>query len=161
MSQSEKKGAQVSAKDTAETDEKSKRFSDVERAAMQQRAKELKAEERASKNKAEGENDVFAKIAEMVEPDRTMATRLHEIILAAAPALASKTWYGMPSYTKDGKIVCFYQPAQKFSTRYAILGFNDVAHLDDGDMWPTYFALNELTADVEARITELVKKAVS
>ena len=140
---------------------KSKGFTDEERAAMRERAKELKAEERANKNKAEGESDVLAKIAEMSEPDRTMAKRLHEIIKASAPVLAPKLWYGMPAYTKDGKVVCFFQSAQKFNTRYATLGFSDAANLDEGALWPTAFALTELTAAEEARIGALVKKAVS
>ena len=136
-------------------------FTDEERAAMKERAKELKAEARANKNRAEGERDVLARIAEMPEPDRAMAQRLHEIITASAPALSPKTWYGMPAYAKDGKIVCFFQSAQKFNTRYATLGFSDTAHLDDGAMWPTAFALKELTPAEEERISALVKQAVS
>ncbi len=129
---------------------------------MKERAKELKAEARASKDRAAGENDVLAKIAEMQEPDRSMAKRLHEIIKASAPALSPKTWYGMPAYAnKDGKIVCFFQPASKFNTRYATFGFNDAANLDEGAMWPVAFALKELTAAEEAKIVALVKKAVS
>jgi len=128
---------------------------------MKERAKELKVEARANKDKAEGESDVLAKIAEMPEPERTMATRLHEIIKASAPVLSPKTWYGMPAYARDGKIVCFFQSAQKFNTRYATLGFSDTANLDEGAMWPTTFALMELTAAEEARISALVKKAVS
>ena len=128
---------------------------------MKERAKELKAEARANKNKAEGESDVLAKIAEMPEPERAMAQRLHEIIKASAPALSPKTWYGMPAYARDGKVVCFFQSAQKFKTRYATLGFSDQANLDEGAMWPTAFALKELTAAEEARIGALVKKAVS
>jgi uncharacterized protein YdhG (YjbR/CyaY superfamily) len=143
------------------TTKKSKGFTDDERAAMKERAKELKAEARANKNKAEGESDVLAKIAEMPEPERAMAKRLHEIIKASAPALSPKTWYGMPAYAKDGKIVCFFQSAQKFNSRYATFGFNDTANLDEGAMWPTSFALKELTATEEARIAALVKKAVS
>ncbi len=127
---------------------------------MKERAKELKAEERANKNNAEGESDVLAKIAEMPEPERALAERLHEIIKASAPVLSPKTWYGMPAYAKDGKIVCFFQSAQKFNTRYATLGFSDTANLDEGAMWPTAFALKELTATEEARIISLVKKAV-
>ncbi len=161
MSQPEKKGTQESAKITAAINKKSKGFADEERAAMKERAKELKAEERANKNKAEGESDVLAKIAEMPEPERAMAKRLHEIIKASAPVLSPKTWYGMPAYAKDGKIVCFFQSAQKFNTRYATLGFSDTANLDEGAMWPTSFALTELTAVEEARISALVKKAVS
>ena len=137
------------------------RFTEEERAAMKERAKELKAEERTNKSKAEGENDVLAKIAEMPEPERTLATRLHEIIKASAPVLSPKTWYGMPAYAKDGKIVCFYQSAQKFNTRYATLGFSDAANLDDGAMWSTAFALKELTAKEEATIIALVQKAVN
>ena len=137
-------------------------FTDVERAAMKERAKELKAEERANKNRAAGERDVLAAIAAMPEPDRAMATRLHEIITASARVLAPKTWYGMPAYAnKDGKIVCFFQSAQKFNTRYATLGFNDDANLDEGTIWPTAFALTELTAADEERIVALVKKAVN
>jgi hypothetical protein len=128
---------------------------------MKERAKELKAEERANKNKAEGESDVLAKIAEMPEPDRAMAKRLHEIIRASAPILSPKTWYGMPAYAKDGKVVCFFQSAHKFNSRYATFGFNEDANLDEGAMWPTSFALKELTATEEARISALVKKAVS
>jgi uncharacterized protein YdhG (YjbR/CyaY superfamily) len=136
-------------------------FSDEERAAMKERAKELKAEARANKGRAEGESDVLAKIAEMPEPERAMAMRLHEIIKASAPVLSPKTWYGMPAYARDGKVVCYYQSAQKFDSRYATFGFNDTANLDDGVMWPTSFALKELTAAEEAKIAALVKKAVS
>jgi uncharacterized protein YdhG (YjbR/CyaY superfamily) len=136
-------------------------FTAEERAAMKERAKELKAEARANKNKAEGESDVLATIAEMPEPDRAMAERLHAIFKASAPSLSPKTWYGMPAYAKDGKVVCFFTAASKFNTRYATLGFNDTANLDDGAMWPTAFALTELTAAEEARIGALVKKAVS
>jgi uncharacterized protein YdhG (YjbR/CyaY superfamily) len=140
---------------------KSKGFTDEERAAMKERARELKAEARANKKKAEGESDLLAKIAEMPEPDRAMAERLHAIVKASAPALSPKTWYGMPAYAKDGKVVCYFQGAQKFNSRYATLGFNDEATLDEGAMWPTSFALKELTATEEARISALVKKAVS
>ena len=162
MSQSEKKGTQESAKSTAAINKKSKGFTGEERAAMKERAKELKAEARANKSRAEGESDVLAKIAEMPEPERAMAKRLHAIITASAPDLAPKTWYGMPAYAnKDGKVVCFFQSAQKFNTRYATLGFSDMATLDEGAMWPTSFALKELTATEEARISALVKKAVS
>ncbi len=136
---------------------KDKGFSAEERAAMKERARELKA----AVNKADGESDVLAKIAEMPEPDRVMAERLHAIIKASAPALSPKTWYGMPAYARDGKVVCFFTSAQKFNTRYATLGFNDSANLDEGAMWPTAFALTELTAADEARIGALVKKAVS
>ena len=154
-------GAQKSAKSTTASGKKSQGFTDEERAAMKERAKELKAEARADKNKADGESDVLAKIAEMPEPDRAMAERLHAIIKASAPALSPKLWYGMPAYAKDGKVVCFFQSAQKFNTRYATLGFSDAANLDEGAMWPTAFALKELTAAEEARIGALVKKAVS
>ncbi len=133
-------------------------FTAEEKAAMKERAKELKAE----KEKADGESALLAKIAEMPEPERSMAARLHAIIQAAAPALVPKTWYGMPAYAnKDGKVVCFFQSAQKFGSRYATLGFNDSAHLDDGNLWPTAFALKALTPAEEALITALVKKAVS
>jgi len=137
-------------------------FTEEEKAAMKERAKELKAEARASKDKAEGESALLAKIAEMPEPDRSMASRLHNIIKASAPALTPKTWYGMPAYVnKDGKVVCFFQSASKFNARYATFGFNDVANLDEGAMWATSFALKELTATEETVITALVKKAVS
>jgi uncharacterized protein YdhG (YjbR/CyaY superfamily) len=142
--------------------QKSEGFTDEERAAMRERAKELKAEARANKKKAEGESDLLQKIAEMPEPDRAMAERLHEIIKASAPALSPKTWYGMPAYAnKDGKVLCFFQSAQKFNSRYATLGFNDEANLDEGAMWATSFALKELGAAEEARIGVLVKRAVS
>jgi uncharacterized protein YdhG (YjbR/CyaY superfamily) len=141
---------------------KSKGFTDEERAAMKERAKEQKAEARANKKKAEGESDVLAKFAEMQGPDRAMAERLHEIVKTSAPELSPKTWYGMPAYAdKDGKIVCFFQSAKKFSTRYATLGFSDKANLDEGAMWPTSFALKELSATEEAKIGQLVKRAVS
>jgi uncharacterized protein YdhG (YjbR/CyaY superfamily) len=134
--------------------EKSKGFTDDERAAMRERAKELKAEA--------GESDVLAKLAEMPEPDRAMGERLHAIIKASAPVLSPKTWYGMPAYAnKDGKVVCFFQSAKKFNARYATLGFSDKANLDEGAMWPTSFALKELTATEEARIGALVKRAAS
>ena len=141
--------------------QKSKGFTDEERAAMKARAQELKVEARADKEKAEGESAVVAAIAAMKEPDRAMAKRLHAIIKASAPALSPKTWYGMPAYAKDGKVVCFFQSAQKFKSRYATVGFSDEANLDEGAMWPTSFALKELTAAEEARIVALVKKAVS
>ena len=147
---------------TRKVTQKSEGFSNEERAAMKNRSQELKAEARANKNRADGENDVLAKIAELPEPDRSMARRLHAIIKANAPDLTPKLWYGMPSYAnKDGKIVCFFQAAQKFNTRYASFGFNDVANLDEGTVWPVAFALKELTDDDEARISALVKKAVS
>jgi uncharacterized protein YdhG (YjbR/CyaY superfamily) len=148
-------------KSTIKKDKKSKGFTDEERAAMKERAQELKSEARASKNKADGERDVLAKIAEMPGPDRAMAKRLHAIIKASAPDLSPKTWYGMPAYAKDGKVVCFFQSAQKFKSRYATLGFSDEANLDEGRMWPTAFALTELAAAEEAKISALVKKAVS
>jgi uncharacterized protein YdhG (YjbR/CyaY superfamily) len=153
---SAKKTTQKSAKSTTATRKKSKGFTAEERAAMKERAQELKAEAR----KADGEKDVLAKIAEMPEPDRSMATRLHAIIKASAPALSPKTWYGMPAYAKDDKIVCFFQSADKFKSRYATFGFNDTANLDKGTMWPTSFALTEVTAAEEAKIGALVKKAV-
>jgi len=134
-----------------------KGFTDEERGAMKQRAKELKSEAEA----ADAESAVLAKIAEMQEPDRVMAERLHAIIKANAPGLSPKLWYGMPSYARDGKIVCFFQDAQKFKTRYATFGFNDTANLDEGGMWPVAFALKELTDAEEASIVALVKKAVS
>ena len=140
---------------------KDKGFTDAERAAMKERAKELKAEERANKDRAAGESDLLAKIAEMPEPERMMATRLHELVTATAPELMPKTWYGMPAYARDGKVVCFFQSAQKFESRYATFGFSDTANLDDGAMWPTSFALIELTPAIEERIVALVKQAVS
>jgi uncharacterized protein YdhG (YjbR/CyaY superfamily) len=152
---------QKSAKSTTATGKTSAGFSDEERAAMKERAKELREEARADKDRAAGERAVLAKIAEMPEPDRTMAQRLHAIIKESAPALSPKTWYGMPAYAKDGKVVCFFQSGQKFNSRYATFGFQDAANLDDGTMWPTAFALTELTAADEARIATLVKKAVS
>ena len=160
---SPKKDTQKSAKSTTAINRKSKGFTDEERAAMKERAQELKAEARRGPraDKADGESAVLAKIAEMQGPDRVMAMRLHAIIKASAPTLSPKTWYGMPAYAKDGKVVCFFQSAQKFNSRYATLGFSDTANLDEGAMWPTYFALTELTATEEARIDALVKKAVS
>jgi uncharacterized protein YdhG (YjbR/CyaY superfamily) len=134
-----------------------KGFTAEEKAAMKERARELKAEAA----RADGESDVLAKIAEMPESDRAMAERLHELITANAPALSPRTWYGMPAYAKGGKVVCFFQSAHKFKSRYATFGFNDTANLDDGAMWPTSFALKELTAAEEAKIAKLVKKAVS
>ncbi len=136
---------------------KSEGFTAEERAAMRERARELKAEAQ----RADGERAVLAKIAEMQGPDRAMAERLHEIVKASAPVLSPKTWYGMPAYAKDGKVVCFFQSAQKFNARYATLGFSDTANLDEGAMWPTSFALKELSATEEARIGALVKRAVS
>ncbi|HEX9643028.1 MAG TPA: DUF1801 domain-containing protein [Acidimicrobiia bacterium] len=149
----------MSAKTTTATGMTSEGWTDAERAAMKERAKEMKAESGRGR-KADGESDVLAKIAEMPEPDRSMAERLHAIVKASAPALSPKTWYGMPAYAKDGKVVCFFQSADKFKARYATFGFNDTANLDEGAMWPTSFALNELTATVEAKIAALVKKAV-
>ncbi|MGD8485389.1 MAG: DUF1801 domain-containing protein [Chloroflexota bacterium] len=136
-------------------------FSDAEKAAMKERAKELKAEARASKKREDGERAVLEKIAEMPEPDRGMAVRIHAIVTASAPELWPRTWYGMPAYARDGKVVVFFQGAAKFEARYSTLGFNDAAHLDDGSMWPTSYALRELTDVEEARIAELVKKSVS
>ncbi len=128
---------------------------------MKEHAKEQKAQARAENDRAAGESDVLAKIAEMSEPDRSMAQRIHEIVTASAPELAPRTWYGMPAYTKDGKVICFFQPAEKFKARYGTLGFNDGAHLDEGSMWPTSFAVKELTPADEKKIAALVKKAVS
>ena len=156
-----KKSTRKSAKSTTASGKASKGFTDEERAAMKERAKELKAEGRANKDRAEGERDVLAKIAEMQGPDRAMAKRLHAIIKASAPDLSPKTWYGMPAYAKDGKIVCFFTPASKFNSRYATFGFNDDANLDEGAMWPTSFALKKLTPAEEKKISALVKKAVS
>jgi len=147
---SPKKGTQKSGK-------KSKGFTDEERAAMKERVQELKA----GADKVEGESAVLAKIAEMPEPDRALGRGLHAIITAGAPALVPRLWYGMPAYAKDGKVVCFFQGARKFKTRYATFGFSDAANLDDGDLWPTAFALKKLTAAEEARIGALVKRAVS
>ena len=155
------KTQKATTKGTTATDKKSKGFTDEERAAMKERARELKAEARAKKGKANGESDVLAKIAEMQGTDRAMAKRVHAIVKASAPALSPKTWYGMPAYAKDGKVVCFFQSRQKFKSRYATLGFSDTANLDEGAMWPISFALKELTAAEEARIGELVKRAVS
>jgi hypothetical protein len=147
-----------SAKRTAATGRKaSEGFTDEERAAMKERARELKA----AADKEDGERDVLAKIAELSGPDRALGERLHAIITASAPALSPRLWYGQPAYARDGKVLCFFQPAQKFKTRYATLGFSDEANLDEGAMWPTAYALTELTAADEARIGELVKKAVS
>jgi uncharacterized protein YdhG (YjbR/CyaY superfamily) len=157
------KDTQKSAKSTTATDKTSEGWTDEERAAMKERARELKASARRGPraDKADGESAVLAKIAEMPEPDRAMGERLHAVIKANAPALSPRLWYGMPAYAKDGKVVCFFQSAHKFSSRYATFGFNDEANLDEGTMWPTSFALTELTAADEARIGALVKKAVS
>src|SRR4030042_3547962 len=155
------KDTQQPAKRT--TGQASKGFTDEERAAMRERAQELKAAERRGPRvgKADGENDVLAKIAEMSEPDRAMAERLHAIIKASATALSPRTWYGMPAYAKDGNVICFFQSAQKFKSRYATFGFSDKANLEEGAMWPTAFALQELTAPEEARTGALVKQAGS
>jgi uncharacterized protein YdhG (YjbR/CyaY superfamily) len=156
-----KRGTQKSAKSTTATRKKSSGLTAEERAAMKERVRELKAEERWKKDRAAGESDVLAKIAEMKGSDRAMAKRLHALIKDTAPDLAPRTWYGMPAYAKDGKVVCFFQDAQKFKSRYATFGFNDAAKLDEGAMWPVAFALKELTAAEEARIAALVKEAVS
>ena len=156
-----KKDTEKSAKSTTAIDKKAKGFTDEEKAAMKNRAQELKAEARANKNKEEGESAALAAIAAMQEPDRSMAKRIHAIIKDSAPALLPKTWYGMPAYAKDGNVVCFFQTAQKFNTRYSTFGFNDSANLDEGSMWPVAFALKKLTATEEARIAALVKKAAS
>jgi len=150
-----------SAKSTTASDKMSKGFTDEERAARRARAQEQKAAARADKDKADGESAVLAAIAAMPEADRAMGERLHAIIKASAPALAPKTWYGMPAYAKDGKVVCFFRSGDKFKERYLTLGFNDVANLDEGALWPVAFALTQLTAADEARIGALVKKAVS
>ena len=163
VSMSPKKDTQKSAKSNTAIDKKFEGFTDEERGAMMERARELKAAARRGPGaaKADGESDVLAKIAEMSGPDRAIGERLHAVIKASAPALSPKLWYGMPAYAKDGKVVCFFQCAQKFNTRYATLGFNDKANLDEGAMWPVAFALKELTAAEEARIGALVKKAAS
>jgi uncharacterized protein YdhG (YjbR/CyaY superfamily) len=149
--------AKKSTRSTAATGKKSKGFTDDERAAMKERAQELKAQAQ----RADGERAVLAKIAEMQGQDRAMAKRLHEIVKASAPELSPKTWYGMPAYAEEGKVVCFFQSAKKFNSRYATLGFSDKANLDEGAMWPTSFALKELTSTEEAKISALVKRAVS
>jgi uncharacterized protein YdhG (YjbR/CyaY superfamily) len=158
-----KKGTKTSAKSTTATGKRSKGFTAEERAAMKERAQELKAESRRGSRagKADGESAVLAKIAEMPGPDRALGERLHAIVKASAPDLSPKTWYGMPAYAKDGKVLCYFQSADKFKSRYATFGFSDEANLDEGAMWPTSFALQELTAADEARISALVKKAVS
>jgi hypothetical protein len=149
--------AKQSAKSNTATKRRYEGFTDEEKGAMQDRVQEQKV----ARAKADGESELLAKIAEMSEPDRTMAKRVHAVIKASAPALSSTTWYGMPAYTRDGKIVCHYQPAQKFKTRYATLGFSDKAKLDEGNMWPNAYALTKLTAAEEAKIAALVKKAAS
>jgi uncharacterized protein YdhG (YjbR/CyaY superfamily) len=154
-----KKEMRASAMSATVADKAVKVFTDEEHAAMKERAQELKASPRGKE--ADGESDVLAKIAEMPESDRAMAVRLHAIIKASAPELSPKTWYGMPAYAKDGNVVCFFQSAHKFKTRYATLGFSDKANLDEGAMWPVAFALKELTATAEVRIAALVKRAVS
>jgi uncharacterized protein YdhG (YjbR/CyaY superfamily) len=159
---SAKKATQKSTKSTTATDETPQAWTDEERAAMKERASEVKGARRgAGAAKADGERDLLAKIAEMSESDRLMGERIHAVIKASAPELTPRLWYGMPAYAIGGKVVCFFQPAQKFKSRYATLGFNDDANLDEGRMWPTAFALMELTAAEEAKIGELVKKAVS
>jgi uncharacterized protein YdhG (YjbR/CyaY superfamily) len=160
---SAKKATQKSAKSTTASGKTSKGFTDEERAAMKERAQELKADQdlKAEARRADGEKALLAKIAEMPEPDRVLAEGIHAIVKESAPDLSPKTWYGMPAYAKDGKVVCYFQSAAKFKSRYATLGFNDTANLDDGVMWPTSFALTELTATEEATISALVKKAVS
>jgi uncharacterized protein YdhG (YjbR/CyaY superfamily) len=151
MKDTQKSAKSTTAKKTHEA------FTDEERAAIKERVRETKA----AANKADGETELLAKIAEMREPDRAMGKRLHAVIKASAPSLSPRLWYGMPAYARDGKVLCFFQPAQKFKTRYATFGFNDAAHLDEGSMWPVAFALTKLTAGDEARIGALVKKAVS
>jgi uncharacterized protein YdhG (YjbR/CyaY superfamily) len=157
------KDTQKSAKRTTAISKRSNALTDEELAALKETVQERKAEARRGRraDKADGERDVLAKIAEMPEPDRTMAERIHEIVKASAPALSPKTWYGMPAYAKEGKVVCFFTSAEKFKSRYATFGFNDDANLDEGAMWPTSFALKELNAAEEARIAALVKKAAS
>src|SRR5437764_3201113 len=160
---SAKTNTQKRTKRTSATTKKSSGSTAEERAAMKERVQELKAEAgratRRTKNKPDGESEVLAKIAAMPDHDRALAERVHELVKASAPGLSPRTWYGMPAYGKDGKVVCFFRDAHKFKTRYATLGFSDKANLDEGEMWPTDFALKEWTADVEARITALVKKA--
>jgi len=160
---SAKKATTKSAKRTTTTAKKREVFTDDERDAMRERAKEVKAAARRGKGAGDddGESELLAKIADMREPDRSMGKRLHAIIRGAAPGLESRTWYGMPAYAKDGKVVCFFQSAQKFKSRYATLGFSDAANLDEGTLWPTAFAVKELTAADEVRIAALVRKAVS
>jgi len=159
------KDPKKSARNTTANEEKFEGFTEEERGAMKERAKELKATARRGRRAADADEDlegtVLAKIAEMLEPDRVMAERLHAIIKASAPALTPRLWYGMPAYARDGKVVCFFQPAQKFKTRYATLGFSDEANLDEGAMWPTSYALTKLTAADKSRIGALIKKAAS
>jgi uncharacterized protein YdhG (YjbR/CyaY superfamily) len=158
---STRKATRKTAKSTTASNRESRGFTSEEREAMKERARELKAEARRGAGKADGESELLAKIAEMPGPDRTMAERLHAIVKASAPHLSPKTWYGMPAYAKDGKVVCFFQSAEKFKARYATFGFSDTANLDEGAMWPTSFALKQLTGTEEARIAELVRRAVS
>ena len=156
------KDAPRSAKSTTASEKTSDGFSDEERAAIKERAQELKAaKRRGPSGKADQESAVLAKIAEMPQPDRAMAERLHSVITASAPALSPRLWYGMPAYAKDGKVLCFFQSAEKFKSRYATIGFSDDANIDDGAMWPTSFALTELTSAEEARIAELVRTAAA
>jgi uncharacterized protein YdhG (YjbR/CyaY superfamily) len=157
---SPRKDTRKSAKSTTAAKKKSSGFTAEERAAMKERAKELKAEARGEKARAEGERDVLAKIAEMPKADRAMAKRIHAVVTSSAPELSPRTWYGMPAYAKDGKVLCYFTPASKFKERYATFGFNEKANLDKGDMWPTSFALKKLTAAEEKKIGALVKKAV-
>jgi uncharacterized protein YdhG (YjbR/CyaY superfamily) len=163
VSMSPKKDTRQSAESTTAKSGRSNGFTDEERAAMRERARELKAAARRGPvaSKADGESDVLAKIAEMPDADRKMAERLHVIVKASAPELSPRTWYGMPAYAKDGKVLCFFKSAHKFKTRYATFGFSDRANLDEGNMWPTDFALKQLSDDVEARIGALVKHAVN
>jgi uncharacterized protein YdhG (YjbR/CyaY superfamily) len=151
----------MSPKTTTANNKRSKGFTDEERAAMRERARELKSAGRKGTGKADGESDVLAKIAEMPKADRELAERLHAIVRATAPELEPRTWYGMPAYAKDGKVLCFFRNASKFKTRYATFGFSDTANLDEGGMWPTDFALKDLTATEEKKIVELLKKALS
>ena len=160
-SQTSAKARQASAKRTTATRKTYEGFSAQEVAAMKERARELKAEARMTRDREAGERAVRAKIAEMPEPDRSMAERLHEIVTASAPDLSPKTWYGMPAYARDGKVVCFFQSGHKYDSRYSTFGFQDAANLDDGHMWPTAFALTKLTAADEKKIGALVKRAVS
>jgi uncharacterized protein YdhG (YjbR/CyaY superfamily) len=160
---SPKRNTSTSTKRSTSPSRKAKGFTDAERAAMKERARELKMESRRSGegDRAVGERDVLAKIAEMAEPDRSMAKRLHALVTATAPTLSPRTWYGMPAYARDGKVVCFFQSAQKFKARYATLGFSDEANLDEGAMWPTSFALKQLTSVEEDRVAALVRRAMS
>ena len=155
------KNPQKSARSTTAVNRKSDGFTAEERAAMKERSQELQAAARAKNGKGDGESDVLAKIADMGEADRAIAERVHAIVKASAPDLSPRTWYGMPAYAKEGKVLCFFKPAEKFKTRYATFGFNDKANLDEGAMWPVEFALKDLTATEEAKISALIKKAVS